>query len=148
MGRSPELILEVDNDKLQPTIDYIHGTLMKHAIGETLCVKAVSFPDQQLQGRIRIMTRRATLPTNPIIVNSSSRSMIMALSGGRKEGRVTCNHSLLPPYSPLPGFTIYSLSVHFHFRDSRRSVQARHPCHPDRHDLDWGLAVPVRRDWL
>jgi len=52
---------------------------MKHAIGETLCVKAVSFPDQQLQGRIRIMTRRATLPTNPIIVNSSSRSMIMAL---------------------------------------------------------------------
>lgn len=81
------------------------GTLMKYAIGETLlCKSSIVARPAQLQGRIRVMTRRATLPTNPIIVNSSSRSMIMALSGGGKEGRVKCNHSLLLPYSPTRSY--------------------------------------------
>ena len=70
------------------------------------CVKAVSFADQQLQGRIRTMTRRATLPTNQIILNSNSRSMIMALGGGKEE-ESDVYHSLLLPYSPTL-FSIYS----------------------------------------
>ncbi len=101
MGRSQELILEVDKDKLQPTIDNM-GTLMKHAIGETLCAKQYHLPTSKLQDRIRTMTRSEILPKSPTIVNNSSRSMVMAFSGGGKEEESDLYHSLLLPYSPTP----------------------------------------------